>query len=121
MKPNTRNALLVALGAAVAGYLFFKADSFWGLVTSALIAVWALVYALPIMDAGWRFRTGFAVCTLLCAAVTLWPTIDGVTNGKAKCPAYVKDRITFGIVPGLDLRGGMRLVYTVEVEEAIRD
>src|SRR5439155_2347374 len=69
MKPNTRNALLLALGAAVSGYLFFKADSFWGLVTSALILVWALIYALPVMDGGWRFRVGFATCTLLCAAV----------------------------------------------------
>src|SRR5262249_38096806 len=51
----------------------------------------------------------------------LWPTIENTTGGKVKCPQYVKDRITFGIVPGLDLRGGMRLVYTVEVDEAIRD
>ena len=29
--------------------------------------------------------------------------------------------MSFAIVPGLDLRGGLRLVYTVEVEEAIRD
>src|SRR5262249_32595433 len=36
-------------------------------------------------------------------------------------PAYLKDRITFGIAPGLDLSGGLRLVYTVEVEDAIRD
>jgi len=28
MKPNTRNALLVALAAVASGYLFFKADSF---------------------------------------------------------------------------------------------
>ncbi len=28
---------------------------------------------------------------------------------------------TYGNMPGLDLRGGLRLVYTVEVEEAIRD
>lgn len=33
----------------------------------------------------------------------------------------MKDHITFGIVKGLDLQGGLRLVYTVEVEEAIRD
>lgn len=121
MKPNTRNALLVALGAAVAGYLFFKADSFWGLVTSALIGVWALVYALPIMDAGWRMRLGFAVAVFLGAVVCLLPTIENTTGGKVKCPAYVRDHVTFAIAPGLDLRGGLRLVYTVEVDEAIRD
>src|SRR5690606_11522336 len=32
-----------------------------------------------------------------------------------------KDNVSFEIIPGLDLRGGLRLVYTVEVEEAIRD
>ena len=121
MKPSTRNALLIALAAAVAGYLFFKADSFWGLVTSALIGVWALITALPVMDPGWRFRLGLAVCTALMAFIALWPTIDGVSGGRMKCPPYVRDHIAFGIVPGLDLRGGMRLVYTVEVEEAIRD
>ena len=121
MKPNSRNALLVALGAAVSGYLFFKADSFWGLVTAALIAIWAIVCALPLMDGGWRFRAGLILCTFLGGAVCLWPTVDGVSGGRVKCPEYVKDHISFGIVPGLDLRGGLRLVYTVEVEEAIRD
>ncbi len=119
MKPNTRNALLVALAAAACGYLFFKADSFWGLVTMVLTFVWALVYALPIMDGGWRMRVGFAQATLLGGFVALWPT--ALTHDKLPCPAYVRDRISFGIAPGLDLSGGMRLVYTVEVEEAIRD
>jgi preprotein translocase subunit SecD len=121
MKPSTRNALLLALAAAVCGYLFFKADSFWGLVCSGLIGMWALVSALPIMESGWRFRAGFALVTLVGSFICLWPTLEGLSQGKIHCPAYVKDRIGFAIVPGLDLRGGMRLVYTVEVEEAIRD
>jgi preprotein translocase subunit SecD len=121
MKPNTRNALLLALAAAGCGYLFFKADSFWGLVSSGVIFVWALIYAMPLMDSGWRMRLGLAVSALLCAFVGLWPGLASITHDKLPCPAYVRDRVTFGISPGLDLSGGMRLVYTVEVEEAIRD
>jgi preprotein translocase subunit SecD len=121
MKPNTRNALLVALAAAVAAFLFFKADSFWGVVSSGLIFTWALVYALPLIDGGWRHRVGFAQATFIGAFIVLWPSLSSWSNGKLPCPAYVRDHITFGIVPGLDLSGGMRLVYTVEVEEAIRD
>ena len=43
-----------------------------------------------------------------------------MNENKIPCPAYVRDG-PCGIPPGLDLSGGMRLVYTVEVEEAIRD
>src|SRR5580704_6269979 len=121
MKPNTRNALLVALGAAVCGFLFFKADSFWGLVSAALIGVWALIYALPIMDPSWRMRVGLATSALLCAFVLLWPTLANMLPGKIQCPTYVREGVHNTIEPGLDLSGGMRLVYTVEVEEAIRD
>ena len=121
MNNSRRNALSVALVSAIVAFLFYKADSFWGLAVSVLIVIWALIGALPIMDGGWRFKVGFATCTFLGALLALWPTIDHATGGKARCPQYIKDRVTFAIVQGLDLQGGMRLVYTVEVEEAIRD
>lgn len=121
MNSSKRNALIVAFVAALSGYLFFRADSFWGVVTMALVVVWSLFGLLPVMDAAWRFKAGFAFCSFLLAAFILWPTIDSVSRGALHCPAYVRDNITFGIAPGLDLQGGMRLVYTVEVEEAIRD
>ncbi len=121
MPASRRNALLVALGATVSGFLFYKADSFWGVITMGLLCVWALIGALPVMDGGWRFKTGLATVALLGGSVILWPTIDAVSGGRAKCPSYFRENIKFGIVKGLDLQGGMRLVYTVEVEEAIRD
>ncbi len=121
MSSSKRNSLLLALAALGVGYLFFRADSFWGIVCSILIAVWALVTMLPVMDPIWRFKVGFVTCVLLTTGLVLWPSVDSITEGKVKCPQYVRDRITFGIAPGLDLRGGMRLVYTVEVDEAIRD
>ncbi|HSO37701.1 MAG TPA: protein translocase subunit SecD [Labilithrix sp.] len=121
MTPSKRNTLILALVSAIAAYLFFHADNFWGLVIASLIVVWALVGALPIMDGAWRTKVGFVVAVFFGSLIVLWPTFEGMSDGKIKCPSYVKDRISFGIVKGLDLQGGLRLVYTVEVEEAIRD
>lgn len=121
MTSSQRNSLIVAAGSAAGAYAFYSADNFWGLVVAGLVVVWALVAALPIMDAGWRLKVGFTVAVFLGSAVAVWPTVEGLSGGKIPCPRYVKDRITFGIVKGLDLQGGLRLVYTVEVEEAIRD
>jgi preprotein translocase subunit SecD len=118
MKRNL--AILIAL-AAVAGGLFFHFDTFWGLVASILIIVWAACGLLPIMDGAWRAKLGFALCAFLLAITALWPTANRMSGGKIPVPAYVRDRVTFGIVKGLDLQGGLRLVYTVEVDEAIRD
>jgi preprotein translocase subunit SecD len=121
MTPSKRNTLILAAVSAIAAYLFYQADNFWGLVIASLIVVWALVGALPMMDGAWRTKVGFVVAVFLGSLIVLWPTFEGMSDGKIKCPTYVKDRITFGIVKGLDLQGGLRLVYTVEVEEAIRD
>lgn len=121
MTPSRRNTLILAVVSAIAAYLFYHADNFWGLVVSGLVVLWALVGALPIMDGPWRTKVGFVVAVFFGSLIVLWPTFEGMSDGKIKCPDYVKDRITFGIVKGLDLQGGLRLVYTVEVEEAIRD
>lgn len=119
--PGRVRIALVALNALVGGYLFFRADSFWGLVTCAIVVIWCLIGLLPIMDGGWRFRAGLAVCAFATGGLILLPTLDNMTSGKIHCPQYIRDRMGFEIAAGLDLRGGMRLVYTVEVEEAIRD
>ena len=121
MPAARRNALLLALGAVVCGFLFFKAESFWGVITCGLICVWAVIGALPLLDGPWRFKTGLAIVVALTGGIILWPTVNRMSDGRVKCPSYLKDNISFGIVQGLDLQGGMRLVYTVEVEEAIRD
>ncbi len=121
MGSSKRTPLLVALAAVVAGYLFFRADSFWGVISSGLIVLWAAVGLLPVMDGGWRFKTGFVTVVFALTCIVLWPTVNSLSGGKAHCPAYLTDNITFGIAPGLDLRGGLRLVYSVEVDEAIRD
>src|SRR5208282_1451119 len=76
---------------------------------------------LPVMDGTWRLKLGFVAAVFLGGLVSLWPTLNSMSGGKIPLPAYFRERIGFAIAPGLDLRGGMRLVYTVEVEEAIRD
>lgn len=119
--PARRNALILMALAAGSAALFFHFDNFWGLVTSGLIFVWSAFGMLPLMDGTWRLKLGFVVAVFLAGAVALWPTLHNMSGGKIPLPAYVRDRVNLALAPGLDLRGGIRLVYTVEVEEAIRD
>ena len=126
MTSSLRNSLIVVAVAAAAGYAFYHADNFWGLVLMGLTVIWGLVSALPIMDSTWRIKVGFVAAVFFGSIVVLLPTFDDLSRAKDgtsrfHCPTYVRDRITFGVVKGLDLQGGLRLVYTVEVEEALRD
>ena len=116
-----RTALVVMTIAAGSASLFFHFDNFWGLVGSALTFCWAGFGLVPAMDGSWRLKVGFVLAVFLGAIVALWPTLHNMSGGKVPLPEYLRDRISFAIAPGLDLRGGMRLVYTVEVDEAIRD
>jgi preprotein translocase subunit SecD len=120
-RPARRNALLMMVIAATAADLFFYYDNFAGLCVAGLIFIWSSFGLLPIMDSGWRLRAGFVAATFFGSAIALWPTLNTMSGGKIPLPAYVHDRLPFAIAPGLDLRGGMRLVYTVEVDDAIRD
>ncbi len=126
MTSSQRNSLIVIAGAAASGYAFYRTDTFWGVVVSGLVIVWAIVTALPIMDVAWRHKVGFTLAVFGACVVALLPTFEDLSrdangNPRFRAPAYVKDNINFGIVKGLDLQGGLRLVYTVEVEEALRD
>lgn len=126
MTSSQRNSLIVIALSGAAAYAFYRADNFWGLVIMCLMVVWALVTALPVMDSAWRIKVGFVAAVFFGSTVALLPTFEDLSrdaNGQARfhCPSYVRDHITFGVVKGLDLQGGLRLVYTVEVEEALRD
>lgn len=142
---SRRNALVVIALALGSGALFQHFDNFWGLLVAVLVLVWATVALVPVMDDTWRFKVGFVVAMFFGAFVALWPTLDGLlpradapledwpgwlvpvarvgraVGSRLHCPRYIKDNVTFAIAPGLDLSGGLRLVYTVEVDEAIRD
>ena len=110
-------AAVAGAAAAAGGYY----DSFWTLVCFGLIAGWAFLAGLKVIDANWRIRAGGILSVSLLALISLWPSLEAMTNGVVPCPAYVKEHVKFRLVAGLDLRGGLRLVYTVDVNEALKD
>ncbi len=123
-----RNALWVAAACAggAAAAVFF--DSFWAMTTLAVFAVWALIAALDVVDLNWRLRFGLVTSITLIAIVSMWPTLSDMSGGRIPCPDYLcaprdelPPRVNMKLGRGLDLRGGLRLVYTVDVDEAIRD
>jgi preprotein translocase subunit SecD len=127
-----RGPLIIIAASLGSGALFFHFDNFWGVFVVGLIIVWAAFSLLPFMDPGWRMKVGFVAAAFVGAFAALWPTLDGflpkdgatvvrALAARLHCPAYIKNNISFAIAPGLDLSGGLRLVYTVEVDEAIRD
>lgn len=103
--------------AAVAAWF----DGFWAMVLLALVGAWIAFVSTELVDASWRLRAGLTGVIVSLAAVVLWPTVSEATGGKVPCPAYVKEKVSPRLVAGLDLRGGLRLVYTVDVDEAIKD
>ncbi|HPB98336.1 MAG TPA: protein translocase subunit SecD [Polyangiaceae bacterium] len=110
--------------AAIAGILAGVAahyESFWTMVTLVLIMLWAAITAMKVIDFAWRFKAGMVVTVFLFAVLSFWPTAWTMSGGKVPCPQYIRDNVSFRLVAGLDLRGGLRLVYTVDVAEAIRD
>jgi preprotein translocase subunit SecD len=110
-------AALLAASAAGAAW----AEGFWPMVILGMLALTATFGAVPVLDMSWRMRCALNVGVVALGFLALWPTFDGMSGGKFHCPAYVKEHVSFRLVAGLDLRGGLRLVYTVDVEEAVKD
>jgi preprotein translocase subunit SecD len=121
MSSGKRNALIFVALCIAAAVGFFRTDAFWGVIGAIAVGLFVGLASLPLVDIGWRIRMATMSVVVLLTAVVLLPSIEGVTGGRVRCPQYIKDRVTFAMAPGLDLRGGLRLVYSVEVEDAIRD
>jgi preprotein translocase subunit SecD len=132
--------------AASAGFAGMAAhyDVFWATVSFSLMMVWALFCAQNTLDLAWRVKTGFVLFLALGAAVVIYPTYHDESDGREDYPAnmppeqkldldnkakhgelgfrkWMRANIPFRLVRGLDLKGGLRLVYTVEVDRAIED
>ncbi len=109
--------------AVMAGAAAFSAyhDAFWAMVILTMIALTCAFAAIEVVDLSWRLRFSAAASVAGLAFIVLWPTLPSLTGGRVPCPAYIQDRVDFRLVAGLDLRGGLRLVYTVDVDEAIKD
>ncbi len=69
------------------------------------------------MDRGWYFRLAIVVGSSALGFLALWPSVDR----WVPCPDIVKETFENQINPGLDIKGGLRLMYEVEVDEYIRD
>ncbi len=105
-------------GCAATGAHF---DAFWPMAMFGMATLWMAILGLNFIDTSWLFRFGLTLTAALLSFIVLWPTIESMSAGKVPCPAWVKQHVKFRLVSGLDLRGGMRLVYTVDVDEAIKD
>src|SRR5687767_2639711 len=98
MTSSQRNSLIVIAVAGAAGYAFYRADNFWGVVLMGLTIIWALVTALPVMDSTWRIKVGFTAAVFFGSIVVLLPTFEDLSrtkDGQARfhAPAYVRDNI----------------------------
>ena len=117
---NHRYTLITAglfgAGAAAAAHN----DSFWPMAILGILSLWIAFAAVEVMDLGWRMRCALTASACAFAFLVLWPTLSNWTS-VIKCPEYIKEHVAFRLVEGLDLRGGLRLVYTVDVDEAIKD
>lgn len=118
---NHRFSWWTAAGCAAVAALSAHYDSFWTVVFGALGMAWALVCTTNMVDLAWRTKAGMTLAIALGSWLCVWPTLESLSMGVVPCPAYIKEKVDFRLVAGLDLRGGLRLVYTVDVEEAIKD
>jgi preprotein translocase subunit SecD len=96
-------------------------DAFWPMVSFGVFALWGSIVGLGVVDLSWRIRFGLVLSLALVGFVALWPSLHAMSGGRLPCPGYIQDRVEFRLVAGLDLRGGLRLVYAVDVDEAIKD
>jgi preprotein translocase subunit SecD len=69
------------------------------------------------MQKGWYFRLALMLVVTATAWLVLWPSLDA----WLPAPAFVSKHVTGRISPGLDIRGGLRLTYDVDIAEAVRD
>jgi preprotein translocase subunit SecD len=110
-------------GAVAAGAAAFSAyhDAFWAMTLLGMIAATCAFASIEVFELGWRLRFSLAAASAGLAFLVLWPTLPSLTDGKIPCPQYIQDHVGFRLVAGLDLRGGLRLVYAVDVDAAIKD
>ncbi|HSO00228.1 MAG TPA: protein translocase subunit SecD, partial [Candidatus Nanopelagicales bacterium] len=138
-----RGMLTWAAIAAGAAAISAHYHVFWSLALFAMMVPWALICAGPWIDFAWRAKAGFVVFLGLGAALCIYPTYHDESHGREQYAGisseerseleakatrgelgfgnYLRSNIPFRLVRGLDLKGGLRLVYTVDVDEAIKD
>jgi preprotein translocase subunit SecD len=73
------------------------------------------------MDRSWVYRViAYTLLTIL-ALVFLAPSVAGWVGKEDQLPGWMKKHIHNRIMLGLDLQGGLHLVYEVQVDKAVSD
>ena len=70
------------------------------------------------MDRGWYVRFSVVLASIVLAWCALWPSLE---QWGVHSPGFIKSAFSGRLSPGLDIRGGLRLMYEVEVDEYVRD
>jgi preprotein translocase subunit SecD len=65
------------------------------------------------MDRGWYLRFSAVLAAAVLAWLALWPSL----HQWVPAPEWVRSVFPGRISPGLDIRGGLRLMYEVEVDD----
>ncbi len=141
---SKRGSLGTAALAAAAAGVAAKYEAFLVLALAAMVIPWALFVATHFVDAAWRAKVGFCIFLGLASGLALYPTYiderfarpDYDPNASSEAQAaydaegraghdgfgrFIRANVPFRLVRGLDLKGGFRVEYTVDVQEAIRD
>lgn len=69
------------------------------------------------MDRAWYFRFLIFLTAVVVAVLALWPSLGQWIHVPPRVEGLFEGRLS----PGLDIKGGLRLMYEVEVDEAVRD
>lgn len=141
-----RGVLVWAAASALFGAVGARYEAFWAVAVFTMMIPWALVCLGDWIDIGWRFKAGMSLFVAAACALCIYPTymdekwdrpdarlvaglepaaaaedVLAARRGDRGVGRWIRSNIPFRLVRGLDLKGGLRLVYTVDVEEAIKD
>lgn len=73
------------------------------------------------MERSWTYRViAYSLITVL-SVIVLIPTLADWTRQSDRLPAWFKSTFSRKIALGLDLQGGLHLVYEVQVDKAVSD
>src|SRR3954466_11064698 len=100
-------------GAVAAGSAAFAAyhNGFWPMTLLGMIALTCAFASVDVFELGWRLRFSLAASVAGLGFLVMWPTLPSLTGGKIPCPAFIQEHVSFRLVAGLDLRGGLGLVF----------
>ncbi len=73
------------------------------------------------MDRSWFYRVVSYFLLTVAAVVFLTPSVAGWLGKDEQLPGWMKKHIQKKIMLGLDLQGGLHLVYEVQVDKAVSD